>query len=275
MDALLESTVREKDGQIRILERRITELEPVLEQIEDKDGMLRELDMSLQAITREKDEQIDALKKRLDEMDNRLQEAVTEKEAEISALKRRADELQSALLQMESQNRRAQEQEKSYSAATRAKDALIAELKERVLELAPLENRVIEEDKVITALEARLRSTMSEKDAEIAKLRRTIGKFKPSEESKTRRAVKHAAPGMPSEKTGARDDLKTISGIGPVIERTLNRLGVRTYRQIAKWTKADIDRVSARLTAFKDLIRRENWVRQAREAHLKKYGKRL
>jgi predicted flap endonuclease-1-like 5' DNA nuclease len=156
----------------------------------------------------------------------------------------------------------------------RAKDALIAELKERVLELAPLENRVIEEDRALKILEARLRSTMSEKEAEIAKLRKAIEKLKPSEKPRTRRTVKTVAPGMPSEKTGARDDLKTISGIGPAIERTLNRLGVRTYRQIAKWTKADIDRVSARLTAFKDRIRRENWVTQARKAHLKKYGKR-
>jgi len=260
MGALLASTVREKDGQIRDLETRITEIEPVLEQIEDKDGMLRELDMTLKAVTREKDQQIDALKKRLGETDGRLQKAVADKDAEITALQNRTGELQSSLLEMEGQNRRAQEQEKNRSAAAREKDALIAELKRRILELAPLENRVIEDDRALKAFEARSQGM----EAEIGKLRKKIGMSRPSERPRARRTAK----------TGARDDLKTISGIGPVIERALNRLGVRTYRQIATWTRADIDRVSSILTAFKDRIRRENWVRQAREAHLKKYGKR-
>jgi predicted flap endonuclease-1-like 5' DNA nuclease len=51
-------------------------------------------------------------------------------------------------------------------------------------------------------------------------------------------------------------------------------MGIWTYRQIAKWTKTDIDRVSAKLPAFHDRIRRENWMKQAGEAYWKKYGKR-
>lgn len=59
------------------------------------------------------------------------------------------------------------------------------------------------------------------------------------------------------------DDLKRIRGIGVLIEKRLNALGVATYDQIAKWTAADIDRVSDSLD-FKGRIERENWIEQAR-----------
>ena len=43
----------------------------------------------------------------------------------------------------------------------------------------------------------------------------------------------------------APDDLKLIVGIGPVLERMLHRLGVATYRQIARWSERDIDEFDA------------------------------
>lgn len=59
------------------------------------------------------------------------------------------------------------------------------------------------------------------------------------------------------------EDLKRIRGVGVLIERRLNALGIRSYEQIANWTKADIDSVSAQLD-FKGRIERENWIEQAR-----------
>ena len=61
----------------------------------------------------------------------------------------------------------------------------------------------------------------------------------------------------------ALEDLKRIRGIGLLIEKELNRLGVASYEHIANWTAADIDRVS-RVLDFKGRIERENWVEQAR-----------
>jgi predicted flap endonuclease-1-like 5' DNA nuclease len=46
------------------------------------------------------------------------------------------------------------------------------------------------------------------------------------------------------------DDLKLIVGIGPVLERMLHRLGVSTYRQIARWSERDIDEIDAKLPEF-------------------------
>ncbi len=62
---------------------------------------------------------------------------------------------------------------------------------------------------------------------------------------------------------GAVDDLKRIRGIGVLIEKKLNSLGIAYYEQIANWTGADIERIS-RLLDFKGRIERENWVTQAR-----------
>jgi predicted flap endonuclease-1-like 5' DNA nuclease len=59
------------------------------------------------------------------------------------------------------------------------------------------------------------------------------------------------------------DDLKRIRGVGVLIEKKLNALGVSRYDQIANWTAADIERFSEKLD-FKGRIERENWVEQAR-----------
>ena len=58
-------------------------------------------------------------------------------------------------------------------------------------------------------------------------------------------------------------DLKRIRGIGVLIEKKLNAMGIASYDQIANWTAQDIDRVSQQLD-FKGRIERENWVEQAR-----------
>lgn len=61
------------------------------------------------------------------------------------------------------------------------------------------------------------------------------------------------------------DDLKKIKGIGPVMERTLNELGVTTFRQLAEFTQRDIDQVSEAIGAFPGRIERDDWVGKARQ----------
>ncbi len=59
------------------------------------------------------------------------------------------------------------------------------------------------------------------------------------------------------------DDLKRIRGVGVLLERKLNAMGVTTYEQIANWTAADVGTVNSKLE-FKGRIERENWIEQAR-----------
>ena len=61
-----------------------------------------------------------------------------------------------------------------------------------------------------------------------------------------------------------RDDLKRISGIGPVMERHLNALGVVSFAQLAAFSEEDVARVDAALEDFHGRIVRDNWVGQAR-----------
>ena len=60
-----------------------------------------------------------------------------------------------------------------------------------------------------------------------------------------------------------RDDLKRIKGIGVVIEKRLEAMGITSYTQIAAWATSDVDQVSNALD-FKGRIEREQWVQQAR-----------
>jgi predicted flap endonuclease-1-like 5' DNA nuclease len=62
-----------------------------------------------------------------------------------------------------------------------------------------------------------------------------------------------------------KDDLTMISGIGTVIEARLNVLDIYTYRQISRFTPADIEAIDNAIIYFSDRIDRDKWVEQARE----------
>jgi predicted flap endonuclease-1-like 5' DNA nuclease len=73
----------------------------------------------------------------------------------------------------------------------------------------------------------------------------------------------------------ASDDLTEILGIGPALEQRLNDLGVLTFRQIARWTDADIKSFGTQLGYLGGRIQRDNWVQSAKEQHRVKYGDAL
>ncbi|MBC3785826.1 hypothetical protein [Spirosoma utsteinense] len=68
------------------------------------------------------------------------------------------------------------------------------------------------------------------------------------------------------------DDLKDIVGIGPFLERKLHSLGIYTFRQIANFTKEDVDTVNGIIEFFPGRIERDNWVEQSQGFHERKYG---
>jgi predicted flap endonuclease-1-like 5' DNA nuclease len=76
-------------------------------------------------------------------------------------------------------------------------------------------------------------------------------------------ALRREPLGAAASAIGVFDDLKRIRGVGMLIEKKLNSLGITAYEQIANWTGADIDRISQVLD-FKGRIERENWIEQAR-----------
>lgn len=68
------------------------------------------------------------------------------------------------------------------------------------------------------------------------------------------------------------DDLKDIVGIGPFLERKLHCLGIYTFRQVANFTKEDINKVNEIIEFFPGRIERDNWVSQSKAFHEQKHG---
>ncbi|MCO5132882.1 MAG: NADH-quinone oxidoreductase subunit NuoE [Phyllobacteriaceae bacterium] len=106
-------------------------------------------------------------------------------------------------------------------------------------------------------------------------------KAKPAAKAKAVSAKPVAKPGPVrlAKPEGKADDLKMIAGVGPKLEKTLNKLGFWHFAQIAKWTKKDIAIVDDELS-FKGRIERDDWVKQAkalakggRDEYVRVFGK--
>ncbi|WP_298359053.1 NADH-quinone oxidoreductase subunit E [uncultured Litoreibacter sp.] len=65
-------------------------------------------------------------------------------------------------------------------------------------------------------------------------------------------------------RAGGADDLKMIKGVGPALEKLLNKLGVYHFDQVAGWRKAEVAWVDENLEGFKGRVSRDNWVAQAK-----------
>jgi len=78
------------------------------------------------------------------------------------------------------------------------------------------------------------------------------------------KAEKPKAAAKPKAKAEGGDDLKTLSGVGPALEKKLHEAGVTTFAQIAAWTEDDVAAMDEKLS-FKGRIEREGWIEQAKE----------
>ncbi len=92
---------------------------------------------------------------------------------------------------------------------------------------------------------------------------------------KSLKAAPVAAVVVPDVQEDERDDLKKIWGIGKVLEKRLNDLGIFRFSQIATMDDKDIDDLSGKIGEFPGRIRRDGWVIGARNHFHKKYGKEI
>lgn len=112
--------------------------------------------------------------------------------------------------------------------------------------LAPIDQRLV-------AIESELRSVKRRLDASLE--RREI----PTAPKRNEPTILSAAL------YGKKDDLRLITGIGPKLERLLNKNGVYYFWQVAEWSRQDIDVMDQRLDTFKGRIERDDWVTQAQQ----------
>ena len=61
------------------------------------------------------------------------------------------------------------------------------------------------------------------------------------------------------------DDLKRINGIGPKLEKLLNKNGIYTFEQIANLSPQGVKDLDEQLETFRGRIERDDWLTQARE----------
>ena len=117
-----------------------------------------------------------------------------------------------------------------------------------------------------------LSSTDSDQNHPLERLRSELTRIEESHTEENpvavNKTVEGSVAGIPpasfDHPQGEADDLKSISGIGPKIETTLNNLGVYHFSQIANFSEENINWVNEHLQ-FKGRIEREKWVAQAKE----------
>jgi predicted flap endonuclease-1-like 5' DNA nuclease len=185
-----------------------------------------------------------------------------ELEAELAAAQRELSETEGALTLALARTGELE----ALPAALRQRDGRIKEL-ERLLaeghgEMDAERQRARHRESELKRLREQLREHGVETRVTRVERRQARQAARPAEPM---RAPRPAAPAR-------KDDLKLIAGIGPVLERVLNRLGVQRFQQIAEWTDADVERLTAQAIELRGRIQRERWAMAAQEQHRRRYG---
>jgi NADH-quinone oxidoreductase subunit E len=64
---------------------------------------------------------------------------------------------------------------------------------------------------------------------------------------------------------GKADDLKLIWGVGPALEKLLNKIGIWHFDQIANWSAKELSWVDEKLEGFKGRAKRDEWIKQSKK----------
>ncbi|MBA5873083.1 MAG: hypothetical protein GDA66_00835 [Nitrospira sp. CR1.2] len=247
-----------KDAEIARLRARTEELEPFRER---SDRLGRELEQT-------RAQAASTLQSKAQELDRR-QARLADTEAELARLR--------------TQN---QEDLARFTETVEQRDQDIQRLRTTVEELEVFRSEVEKKDIALREAEERRVMDVSEREEEIAALRKRLVEYRVAQRHMTQaKSVGTTAPDTHTNsaagratgkhRTTQKDDLKQIHGIGPVMERVLNRMGMFTFRQIAEWKDQDVEQMASELNTFPDRIRHDNWIAGAKEQHFLKYGEEL
>jgi predicted flap endonuclease-1-like 5' DNA nuclease len=219
--------------------------------------------------------------------------AAQEKAASLSAEAEAGGNWKGRVADLEAQLKAAQDGQANLEAKLAASGNLAAELSERDAKIAALTAQLGDCEAKVGSLNAQLTAapTVSggstaaalmgaaggavlaggDDDGELARLRGENEALR----AKLRVYASGRLPGALDEAPADADNLEDIYGVGPVLAKMLNDMGIYYFRQVGVWTEDDIDYVDSRLESFKGRIRRENWVGSAKEEHFKKYGQKV
>ena len=223
------------------LARRDKKIEVLKLQVGQSEAALSSEWQSLKALKADLAERQQRLKERGKQISDKLKDSEETRRLQVRSLKRQNERMQ---------------QELAVS-----QQALASERQKAAAHVAELEARLEEQETVLTLLSAEEETPRVSKAA-TAGIPETVEAAAAAPEAATGPGAS-AEPGPVDEPEA--DDLQRIRGIGPVLHRKLNRIGVTSFRQIAGWTEDDVAEVARRIGGSPDRILKGGWVEAARE----------
>jgi predicted flap endonuclease-1-like 5' DNA nuclease len=296
-----QQTLESNEQEGHDLERRVAEFEASIaeanrlrarvEELEPAQGRVHWLEVQLSDQDVENRAALHQLNGQLAERDRRI--------SQLESRSQRLQEQEAALAQWETRHAHTLTQHEAHIAKLQqqlaAQDQLKAQLlldkqllDERAERIDGLRRRIQELEAMQQGLADQLK-TSGEKQEEIDRLRKRLIEARAALRIKADGGT--VAPRQKTRQNGSqlnleieqakaakerpKDDLSKIHGIGPVFARTLNKMGLYSFGQIARWTSEDIDKVAKKLYTAPDRIKRDKWIDEAKKLHAKKYGERL
>src|SRR6266849_7851981 len=240
-DAEQKAALHQLDSQLADRERRIGELEPLTQRLQEREATLTQWETKYAQTLRQHDAQIAKLQKQLAGQDQLRAQLLLDEQL-LHERDERIDLLQRQIQEIEAQQQDLAGQVKVVG----EKEEEITRLRKRLVEVrAAL--RIKTDGGTVVPRQTRQNGSQLSLHMEQAK----------------------------AAKDGPKDDLSKIHGIGPVFTRTLNKMGLHTFVQIARWKPEDIAKVAKKLYTAPDRIKRDNWIDEAKKEHYRKYGERL
>lgn len=193
------------------------------------------------------DADLAAAEKRLDSIDGELKQE-----------KQRADELENNRGKVKGDLRAKLEQ------LSASREQAVVELAEKAGMVGKLRAELADRTARVEKLRRDLAARTERQSQRLAELQAELDELRQVRDT-TEFEVPPAKYGLTAPPVDGIDDLKSIRGVGKVMEQLLHEQGIYKYRQIASWTEHDIEEVSVRLDAFRGRIERDGWVEQARQ----------
>jgi len=295
-----EEALESQEQERHDLQRRIAQLEAIVEEAAQLRARVEELEPA--------QGRVHWLEVQLCDRDIEHRAALHQLEGQLADRERRIGELERVQPKLKEQEAALIQREETYTHTIAQHEAQIAKLHKQLAALDKLKGQLLLDEQLlrerderidglqqhIQGLETEQQSLASrvklvgEKEEEITRLRKRLVEVRAALRIKTEgtavapRPTRHNGSQLSLQieqanaaKVEQKDDLSKIHGIGPVFARTLNKMGMHTYIQIARWKPEDIAKVAKKLYTAPERIKRENWIAEAKKQHREKYGERL
>jgi predicted flap endonuclease-1-like 5' DNA nuclease len=293
----LESNEEERHN----LQRRLAELEATVAEADQLRARVEELEPA--------QGRVHWLEVQLSDQDAEHRAALHQVNSQLAERDRRIGELESLSQRLQEQEASLAQWETKHAHTLTQHDAQIAKLQQQLAAQDQLRAQLLlneqllhERDKRIEVLQLQVQEleaqqqdlagqvkVVGEKEEQISRLRKRLVEVRAAlriktdggtvvPRQKTRQNVSQLYLQMgqaKAAKDGQKDDLSKIHGIGPVFARTLNKMGLHTFIQIARWKTEDIAKVAKKLYTAPERIKRDKWIDEAKKEHYRKYGERL